>query len=170
VSDIGRASVYLVLEAVIDGRSWRSTNQSGKILAPAKRLPGTGVPCRRVCWQRAHPCRSRSVAILAIATTFTILAATVLPAGRFAATKLPTGMFTAFKFPTVFTATKLPTGMLTAFKFPTVLTAIKLPTEVFSAFTTILGTVFTTTILALWATIALIACITTIAASGYAQR
>jgi len=177
VSDIGLASVYRVLEAVVDGRSWRSTNQSGKILAPAKRLPGTGVPCRRVCWQRAHPCRSRSVAILAIATTFTILTATVLPAGIFAATKLPTAMFTAFKFPTVFTATKLPTGMLTAFKFPTVLTATKLPTEVFSAFkvpmvltATTLGAVFTTTILALWATIALIACITTIAASGYAQR
>jgi hypothetical protein len=86
----------------------------------------------------------RSVAILAIAAAFTILAATILPTGIFAATKLAAGTFTALKFPTVLTATKFPTGIFTTLK---------------------LATVLATTVLTTWATIALM-----VRASGGAQR
>jgi hypothetical protein len=132
---IGRASVYRVLEVGIEGPGAGST-------ALQHRVPKS---CRA--------CRSRSVAILAIAAAFTVLAATILPTGVFAATKLPPGTFTALKFPTVLTATKFAAGIFTTLKLVTVLTATKL------------RTVLATTILTTWATIALM-----IWASGGAQR
>jgi hypothetical protein len=92
-----------------------------------------------------------SVAILAIPSTFTILAPTVLAAGIFAAAELPARVSMAFKLP-VLTTPKLPAGIFTALKFPTV---------------------FTTTVLTLWAIIALSAhatAVVSIVMSGYAQR
>src|SRR5260370_37090796 len=89
---IGRASVYRVLEVGIEGPGAGST-------ALQNRVPKS---CRA--------CRSRSVAILAIAAAFTVLAATILPTGIFADTKLPPGTFTALKFPPVLTATKFAAG------------------------------------------------------------
>jgi hypothetical protein len=106
-------------------------------LKSALKVPGArstalrqGVP--KSC--RAYRRRSPSVAILAIAAAFTVLAATILPTGIFGATKLPARTFTALKFPAVLTATKFSTWIFTAFKATTVLA---------------------TTILTAWATIAL---------------
>jgi hypothetical protein len=65
--------------------------------------------------------------------------------------KLPARISMAFKFP-VLTTPKLPAGIFTALKFPTV---------------------FTTTVLTLWAIIALSAhatAVVSIVMSGYAQR
>src|SRR6266446_3035748 len=58
--------------------------------ARAKQLSSMGVP--KSC--RACRCRSRSVAILAIAAAFTVLAATILPTEILTATKLPTVLAT----------------------------------------------------------------------------
>jgi len=102
-----------------------------------------------------------SVAILAIPSTFTILAATVLTAGIFAAAELPARVSMAFK---------LPARISMAFKFP-VLTTPKLPAGIFTALK--FPTVFTTTVLTLWAIIALSAhatAVVSIVMSGYAQR
>jgi hypothetical protein len=84
------------------------------------------------------------VGILAISSTFTILAPTVLAAGIFAAPELPARVSMAFK---------LPARISMAFKFA-VLTTPKLPARIPALK---FPTVFTTTVLTLWATIALIA-------------
>jgi hypothetical protein len=117
---------------------------------PAKQLSGTDAG---ELVGRAYRCRSRSVAILTIATTFAVFTATKFPTAIFTATKLSARTFTALKFPTVLTATKFPTGIFTALKLTTVLTPTKL------------RTVLAPTVLTTWATIALM-----IWASGGAQR
>src|SRR5258705_203651 len=89
--------------------------------------------------------RSLSVSILATPSPFPIPPPTVLAAGIFAPAELPARVSMAFK---------LPARISMAFKFP-VLTTPKLPAGIFTALK--FPTVFTTTVLTLWATIVLIA-------------